>query len=179
MKKIIIVFFALSFISVFALDTPNDTKTDIQEQNNTQSSQRNWGPYMRELEQRIRRNWNPPKDGSTKRVVVTFTIGRNGTLLNKSITKSSGIPQADRAAMTAIELTAPFRPLPEEYKGDSVPIEFTFDYNVLNGSSTYIHSGGAMIGKSYNMEEDGNGVKISPSQDMLLWFKNKKKNDNK
>ena len=34
--------------------------------------------------------------------------------------------------MSAIELTAPFRPLPPEFKGQSVPIEFTFDYNVLN-----------------------------------------------
>lgn len=87
---------------------------------------------MRDLEQRIKRNWIPPKGDSSKRVVITFTIGRDGRLLSKSITKSSGVPLADRAAMKAIELTAPFRPLPPEFKGSSVPIEFTFDYNVLN-----------------------------------------------
>lgn len=94
--------------------------------------QPNWGPYMRDLEQRIKRNWVPPKGDSSKRVIITFTIGRDGRLLSKSITKSSGVPLADSAAMKAIELTAPFRPLPPEYKGSSVPIEFTFDYNVLN-----------------------------------------------
>ncbi len=94
--------------------------------------QPNWGPYMRDLEQRIKRNWSPPKGDSSKRVVITFTIGRDGRLLSKKITKSSGVPLADRAAMSAIELTAPFRPLPPEFKGQSVPIEFTFDYNVLN-----------------------------------------------
>ena len=94
--------------------------------------QPNWGPYMRDLEQRIKRNWTPPKGDSSKRVVITFTIGRDGRLLSHRVTKSSGVPLADRAAMSAIELTAPFRPLPPEFKGQSVPIEFTFDYNVLN-----------------------------------------------
>ena len=94
--------------------------------------QPNWGPYMRDLEQRIKRNWFPPKGDSSKRVVITFTIARDGRLLSKKITRSSGVPLADQAALKAIESTAPFRPLPPEFKGTSVPIEFTFDYNVLN-----------------------------------------------
>ena len=94
--------------------------------------QPNWGPYMKDLEQRIKRNWAPPKGDSSKRVVITFTIGRDGRLLSAKVTKSSGVPLADRAAMSAVELTAPFRPLPPEFKGTSVPIEFTFDYNVIN-----------------------------------------------
>ncbi|MBQ4645791.1 MAG: cell envelope integrity protein TolA [Candidatus Gastranaerophilales bacterium] len=91
-----------------------------------------WGPYMKDLEQKIKRNWTPPKGDSSKRVVITFTIGRDGRLLSSRVTKSSGVPLADRAAMSAIELTAPFRPLPPEFRGQSVPIEFTFDYNVIN-----------------------------------------------
>ena len=94
--------------------------------------QPNWGPYMRNLEQKIKRNWTPPKGDSSKRVVVTFVIGRDGRLLSAKVTKSSGVPLADRAAMSAIELTAPFSPLPPEFRGQSVPIEFTFDYNVIN-----------------------------------------------
>ena len=94
--------------------------------------QPNWGPYMKDLEARIKRNWSPPKGDNSRRVVIVFSIGRDGRLLSHKITKSSGVPLADQAAMKAIELTAPFRPLPPEYKGQSVPIEFTFDYNVLN-----------------------------------------------
>ncbi len=94
--------------------------------------QPNWGPYMRDLEQRIKRNWTPPKNDTSKRVVITFVIGRDGRLLSRKITKSSGIASVDNAAMSAVQLTAPFRPLPPEFKGQSVPIEFTFDYNVLN-----------------------------------------------
>ncbi|MBQ7287299.1 MAG: TonB family protein [Candidatus Gastranaerophilales bacterium] len=94
--------------------------------------QPDWGPYMRNLEQKIKRNWTPPKGDSSKRVVITFVIGRDGRLLSAKVTKSSGVPLADRAAMSAVELTAPFSPLPPEFRGQSVPIEFTFDYNVIN-----------------------------------------------
>ena len=38
----------------------------------------------------------------------------------------------DEAALKALELTAPFEPLPKEFKGKSVDIQFTFDYNVLD-----------------------------------------------
>ena len=95
-----------------------------------------WGPYMRDLEQRIKRNWVPPKEDASKRIVVTFTIAKDGKLIDNKITKSSGVPLADKAALEAIEKTAPFRPLPEEFKGYSVPIEFTFDYNVLKSFPT-------------------------------------------
>lgn len=94
--------------------------------------QPNWGPYMRDLEQRIKRNWFPPKGDSSKRVVIIFHIAKDGRLLKHEVKKSSGVPLADQAAMKAIESTAPFRPLPPEFKGSYVPIEFTFDYNVLN-----------------------------------------------
>lgn len=97
--------------------------------------QADWGPYMRELERRIKRNWNPPKDDSSKRVVMLFTIGRDGRLISIKTLKSSGSAENDRAAKSAVELTAPFKSLPVEYKGNSVDIEFTFDYNVLGAKS--------------------------------------------
>lgn len=95
----------------------------------------NWGPYMRELERRIKQNWNPPKGDASKRVVVLFQIGRDGRLLSIKIAKGSGSPANDAAAKAAIELTAPFKPLPPEFKGNSIDIEFTFDYNVLGARS--------------------------------------------
>lgn len=96
--------------------------------------QPDWGPYMRELERRIKRNWNPPKGDSSKRVVVYFKIARDGKLLAVNVSRSSGVPLADQAARAAIELTAPFAPLPPEYKGSSIDIDFTFDYNVLGAN---------------------------------------------
>lgn len=95
-----------------------------------------FGPYMRELQRRIKMNWDPPKGNESKRVVLLFKIARDGRLLSCKVNKSSGLPSADQAALKAVELTAPFRPLPADFKGQSIDIQFTFDYNVF-GASRY------------------------------------------
>ena len=93
-----------------------------------------FGPYMRELQRRIKLNWDPPKGNESKRVVLLFKIAKDGRLLSCRVHKSSGMPSADQAALKAVELTAPFRPLPADFKGQSIDIQFTFDYNVFNAS---------------------------------------------
>ena len=90
-----------------------------------------FGPYMRDLQRRIKMNWNPPKGNESKRVVLMFKIAKDGRLLSCSVFKSSGLPSADKAALDAVKLTAPFKPLPAEYKNSSIDIQFTFDYNVF------------------------------------------------
>ena len=95
-----------------------------------------FGPYMKELQRRIKMNWNPPKGNESKRVVLLFKIAKDGRLLSCSVFKSSGLPSADQAALDAVKLTAPFKPLPVEYKNSSIDIQFTFDYNVF-GATRY------------------------------------------
>ncbi len=95
-----------------------------------------FGPYMKELQRRIKMNWDPPKGNESKRVILLFKISRDGRLLSVNVHKSSGLPEADNAAINAVKLTAPFKPLPPDFKGSSVDIQFTFDYNVL-GASMY------------------------------------------
>ena len=96
--------------------------------------QPDFGPYMRELQRRIKANWDPPKGNESKRVVLLFSIAKDGRLLGVKVSKSSGLQAADRAAISAVELSAPFKPLPSEYKRSSVDIQFTFDYNVFGVS---------------------------------------------
>ncbi|MFA7659052.1 MAG: TonB family protein [Candidatus Gastranaerophilaceae bacterium] len=93
-----------------------------------------FGPYMRELQRRIKMNWDPPKGNESKRVVLLFKIAKDGRLLSVRVFKSSGLPNSDKAALNAVELTAPFRPLPADFKGSSIDIQFTFDYNVFGAS---------------------------------------------
>ncbi len=95
-----------------------------------------FGPYMRELQRRIKMNWDPPKGNESKRVVLLFKIAKDGRLLSCSVFKSSGLQNADKAALNAVHLAAPFRPLPPEFKGQSIDIQFTFDYNVF-GATKY------------------------------------------
>ena len=101
-----------------------------------QKNQRDITVYMRELQRRIKLNWNPPKGNESKRVVLLFKIAKDGRLLSCSVFKSSGLQNADKAALNAVHLAAPFRPLPPEYKGQSIDIQFTFDYNVF-GATKY------------------------------------------
>ena len=93
-----------------------------------------FGPYMRDLQRRIKMNWDPPKGNESKRVVLMFKIAKDGRLLSCTVHKSSGLPAADKAAINAVHLTAPFKPLPANFTGSSVDIQFTFDYNVFGGS---------------------------------------------
>ena len=97
-----------------------------------------FGPYMRELQRRIKRNWHPPRGNESKRVVLIFKVSRDGRLLSLNISKSAGNSEANDAALEAVKLSAPFRPLPPEYQGSDIDIQFTFDYNVFSvGGSRY------------------------------------------
>ncbi len=46
-----------------------------------------WGPYMRNLEGNIKKNWVPPKADKSDRVIVTFRVGKKGELLSYILTK--------------------------------------------------------------------------------------------
>jgi TonB family protein len=87
---------------------------------------------MAELQRRIKSKWFPPKDAHTKRVVVSFKIHTGGELSHLKIDKSSGLSNADKAALAAVEHAAPFRQLPDG-ADEKVDTQFTFDYNVSGG----------------------------------------------
>ncbi|PWT97783.1 MAG: hypothetical protein C5B53_07560, partial [Candidatus Melainabacteria bacterium] len=93
-----------------------------------------FGPYMADLQRRIKRAWFPPKGNESKRVVVVFKIHKGGELSNLRLERTSGVAIADQAALKAVENAAPFRPLPAG-ASDDVDIQFTFDYNVFQGGS--------------------------------------------
>lgn len=109
------------------LDAPNSiaAKKDL-----------DFGPYMNELQRRIKRAWRPPRGNESKRVIVTFKINKVGELSVLNLKTSSGLEIADKAALLAVQSAAPFARLPEGAP-PSVDIEFTFDYNVFGSSNTY------------------------------------------
>lgn len=100
-------------------------------------NEENKGPdfdlYMKEFQNKIKKYWKPPKNKESKRVVLLLTVGKNGNLLSKRVLVTSGIPEVDEAAIQAVLSASPFAPLPKEYRGESVEIQFVFDYNVISG----------------------------------------------
>ena len=108
-----------------------NNKNQQQSQSINKADNVDFRPYMRRLQRRIKRNWDPPKGSETKKVVVLFKIGKDGTLLSSEIFKTSGDKAADKAALLAIAISAPYEPLPKEYTEESIDIQFAFDYNVF------------------------------------------------
>ena len=96
----------------------------------------NFGPYMEDLQRRIKRAWRPPRGNESKRVIVTFKLNRTGQLSDLILKVPSGLDVANKAALIAVQTAAPFPPLPHGAP-DIVDIEFTFDYNVFGSSSSY------------------------------------------
>lgn len=96
----------------------------------------NFGPYMAELQRRIKRNWEPPKDRTSRQVIVEFTLYRSGELGSVHLSRSSGLAKNDQAAIDAIRAAAPYPPLPR-FADESVDIQFTFDYNVFGGHASF------------------------------------------
>ena len=86
----------------------------------------NWAPYMRKLNNEIKSNWEKNENFPCAQVVVRFSVGKNGELIEEKITKTSNNEDVDKRALEAIEKTFPFDRLPEQFIGDSVPVEFTF-----------------------------------------------------
>lgn len=91
------------------------------------------GPYIRELQGRIRRNWTPSDEDRSKRIVMKLVIGKDGRLLGANIIRSSGSSAADQAAQLAVQRSAPFMPLPAGFGSSRINVEFTFDQNVYSG----------------------------------------------
>jgi protein TonB len=92
-----------------------------------------YGWYVAAVRSRISSNWLlstiSPSVLSAPRVSLTFDISRDGTLDNAQITHSSGIPEVDRSALRAVLASNPLGPLPPDYPGNKVSVEFYFDFH--------------------------------------------------
>jgi TonB family protein len=83
----------------------------------------------------VRRNWlavipEIAKLGRRGRVGIQFAIARNGAVPKLVIISNSGTDSLDRAAVAGVSASNPFPPLPSEYKGDRIVLQFNFAYNV-------------------------------------------------
>ena len=91
--------------------------------------------YLLGMKSRIQFNWEYPEpavrrgwQGSLK---LDFTIKKDGTISDIRLEKSSNYPVLDEAAITAIRLSAPFPPFPENFSVDDLTIKAQFEYNLM------------------------------------------------
>lgn len=88
--------------------------------------------YVQVVRQKVSENWLKyevdPNIRDARRVYITFEINRNGQPKNITISQSSGVPSLDQSAVRALQRIDTFGPLPGDYRGSSVNVEFWFDY---------------------------------------------------
>lgn len=92
-------------------------------------------PYLIQILATVRRNWYAvmpeiARLGRPGKVVIQFAIGRDGSVPKLVIVSPSGTEALDRAAVAGISASNPFPPLPAEYRGLQVRLQFTFLYNM-------------------------------------------------
>jgi TonB family protein len=95
-----------------------------------------FGPYLKQVKDNIRRNWydlipesaRPPimKRG---KVTIEFAIRKDGRIAGMQLVGPSGDVALDRAAYGGITSNNPFPPLPAEFMGQYLALRFTFHYN--------------------------------------------------
>jgi protein TonB len=88
--------------------------------------------YVRVVNQKVSENWLKyevdPRIQNANRVYVTFDIDRSGRPSHIQIEQSSGVPSLDTSALRALQRIDTFGPLPPDYPGNKVSVEFWFDY---------------------------------------------------
>lgn len=88
--------------------------------------------YVKIIQQKVSENWLKyevdPGISTAQRVYVTFDIARDGHPFNVQVEQSSGVPSLDISAVRAVQRIDTFGPLPQDYSGNKVNVEFWFDY---------------------------------------------------
>jgi protein TonB len=91
-----------------------------------------YGWYVDVVRRKVSENWLKyevdPSITSARRVYITFDILRNGEPTNIQVEQSSGVPSLDLSATRALQRIDTFGPLPSDYGGGKVSVEFWFDY---------------------------------------------------
>jgi protein TonB len=88
--------------------------------------------YVEAVQRKVTENWLKyevdPRVSEAKRVYLTFDIERSGRPSNVQVEQSSGVPSLDQSAVRALQRIDNFGPLPSDYSGSKVSVEFWFDY---------------------------------------------------
>jgi TonB family protein len=94
-----------------------------------------FGPYLARVVYIVRRNWyavipESARLGQKGRVSLVFEIVKDGSVPQLRLVASSGSDALDRAAVASIRASNPFPPLPAEFTGKHLVLQFNYLYNL-------------------------------------------------
>ena len=106
-----------------------------------------FGPYLARIIYIVRRNWlavipESARQGEKGRTGVVFEILKDGSVPQLRLVASSGSDDLDRAAFNGIHASVPFPPLPADFTGNHLVLQFIFLYNIAPGGVGYGKVGG-------------------------------------
>ena len=91
-----------------------------------------YGWYVEVIQRKVSENWLKyeidPGINNAQRVYITFEVARDGHPYNVKVEQSSGVPSLDQSAVRALQRIDTFGPLPSDYHGDKISVEYWFDY---------------------------------------------------
>lgn len=89
--------------------------------------------YVQIVQRKVSENWLKyevdPRITTAQRVYITFDVARDGHPFNVRVEQSSGVPSLDVSAMRALQRIDTFGPLPQDYSGSKISVEYWFDYS--------------------------------------------------
>ncbi len=91
-------------------------------------------PYLLQILALVRKNWfaiipESARMGNRGVVELQFVVDRNGDVPKLVIATPSGSEALDRAAVAAVSASVRFPPLPNQFKGQQIRLQFAFKYN--------------------------------------------------
>ena len=88
--------------------------------------------YVKVVQQKVSENWRKyevdPSVSEGRRVYVQFDILRDGSPKDVQVEQSSGVPSLDVSSVRALQRIDTFGPLPSDYAGSKVSVEFWFEW---------------------------------------------------
>jgi TonB family protein len=94
-----------------------------------------FGPYLAEILMIVKQNWyavipEAARLGEQGRVSIVFDIQKDGSVPRLELVSSSGKRALDLAAVAGIRASIPFPPLPSQFTGNHLLLQFNFFYNM-------------------------------------------------
>jgi len=92
-----------------------------------------YGWYVEVIQRKVSENWLKyevdPGINNAQRVYITFEVARDGHPHDVKVEQSSGVPSLDQSAVRALQRIDTFGPLPSDYSGSKISVEYWFDYS--------------------------------------------------
>ncbi|MEJ2629258.1 MAG: hypothetical protein P8078_11960 [bacterium] len=118
----------------------NQTEIDAQNRGGITFNTYKWdfAPYLLYLKERIQNNIYPPTSftrlGFTGENIISFKIFPNGQLVNPNVHGFTGSEALVETSMKAVEMSAPFRPLPDNFPEEYLLVTAKFSYYLLSNN---------------------------------------------